>query len=424
MSGQWAVDRAWVDGELVGPVTLTEADGRFDAVEPGAAGGATMLAGCALPGFANAHSHAFHRLLRGRTHAAGGDFWTWRDRMYEEAERLDPSSYWEVATAVFTEMALAGFTTVGEFHYLHHGPDGAPHPDPNAMGIALIDAARAAGLRISLLDAGYFTGSVGGRPLDAVQRRFSDSTAGEWLDRVADLASRFANDPDVVVGLAPHSVRAMTTEGLATLADRRDGERLHIHLSEQAAENEACLAEHGCTPTELLDRFDLLGPSTTAVHATHLTGHDIELLGSSGTTVCACPTTERDLADGLGPFAALAAAGSPLAIGTDSHASIDPFAEMRGIEMHERLASGARGHFSGTALLDAATTAGSAALGFPGGGLTVGSPADFVVVDTGAPRLAPFSGTVDEIVFGASAAEVRHVVVGGRTIVEGGRHVG
>lgn len=424
MSGRWAVDRAWLAGDLVGPVTITAEGGMLTSVEPGVAEGAERLGGCAVPGFVNAHSHAFHRLLRGRTHDRGGDFWSWRQRMFEAAARLDPESYEAVATDVFVEMALAGFTAVGEFHYLHHGPDGSPYADPNAMGVALIAAARRAGIRIALLDAGYLSASADGTALEGVQRRFSDGTVGDWLDRVADLASRHRDAPDVRVGLAPHSVRAVPADGLAELGERRGDGPLHIHLSEQPAENEECMAVHGCTPAGLLDRHGLLGPTTTVVHATHLVRGDIELLGASGTVVCACPTTEQDLADGLGPFADLRTAGSPLVVGTDSHASIDPFAEMRGIELHERLRSGARGHFSGASLLASATTVGSAALGFPDGGLAVGAPADFVVVDTDAPRLSPFSGTIDEVVFGATAAEVAHVVVAGRAIVEGGRHVG
>lgn len=424
MSNRWVVERAWLGEEVVGPVTLEAVDGRFSNVSIGAPEGVAPLDGCALPGFVNAHSHAFHRLLRGRTHATGGDFWTWRDRMYAAARDLDPDSYREVATTVFTEMAMAGFTTVGEFHYLHHGPGGSPYPDPNAMGVALIAAARTAGIRIGLLDAGYFTGSVAGGALDEAQERYSDGTVGQWMDRVAALSAEYAGVPDVVVGLAPHSVRAVPAAGLEEVAAAGPGMPLHIHLSEQPAENEACLATNGCTPTELLDRYGLLGPTTTVVHATHLGDAEIDLLGRTSTVVCACPTTEQDLADGLGPFAELAAAGSPLALGTDSHALIDPFAEMRGVEMHARLASGSRGHFSGAQLLAAATTAGASSLGFAGDGLTVGAPADFVVVDTSGARLAPFGGTIDEIVFGATASEVQHVVVGGRAIVEGGRHVG
>ena len=424
MSDRWVVEQAWLGDDVVGPVTLAAIGGRFTDVSLGATDGVPVLAGCAVPGFVNAHSHAFHRLLRGRTHAAGGDFWTWRDRMYEAAERLDPDLYEEVATAVFVEMVIAGFTTVGEFHYLHHGPGGEPYSDPNAMGEALISAARRAGIRIALLDAGYFGGSVQDSHLDPVQARFSDGSVSAWIDRAGDLAKAHADDPDVVIGLAPHSVRAVPAEALAVLAARRPEGPLHIHVSEQPAENEACVAAHGCTPTELLDRHGLLGPATTAVHATHLSENDVQLLGATGTVVCACPTTEQDLADGLGPFREIASAGSPLSVGTDSHASIDPFVEMRGIEMHARIRSGSRGHFSGPELLAAATTSGAASLGFSDAGITVGAPADFSVVDTSGIRLAPFSGTVDEIVFGATAADVHHVVVGGRTIVEGGRHVG
>ncbi|UCG41290.1 MAG: amidohydrolase family protein, partial [Acidimicrobiia bacterium] len=235
MSDRWVVEQAWLGDDVVGPVTLAAIGGRFTDVSLGATDGVPVLAGCAVPGFVNAHSHAFHRLLRGRTHAAGGDFWTWRDRMYEAAERLDPDLYEEVATAVFVEMVIAGFTTVGEFHYLHHGPGGQPYADPNAMGEALISAARRAGIRIALLDAGYFGGSVQDSHLDPVQARFSDGSVSAWIDRAGDLAKAHADDPDVVIGLAPHSVRAVPAEALAVLAARRPEGPLHIHVSEQPA---------------------------------------------------------------------------------------------------------------------------------------------------------------------------------------------
>jgi formiminoglutamate deiminase len=378
-----------------------------------------------LPGLVNAHSHAFHRLLRGRTHRQGGDFWLWRERMYEIAAVLEPETYEALATAVYVEMALAGITTVGEFHYLHHQADGVPYDDRNEMGHALIRAARAAGIRIALLDAGYLTAGFDDAELDPVQTRFSDGTAGDWLDRVADLRERYRDQPDVVVGLAPHSVRAVPESGLAQLAESRDDTfPVHIHVSEQPAENRDCLAATGVTPTGLLDRVGLLGPTTTLVHATHLDDTEIAAIGRARASVCYCATTERDLADGIGPAGELRSAGARLCVGTDSHAVIDLFEEARAIELHTRLATLIRGHFAPETLLAAASGEGRRSLGFTGAGLEVGSPADFVVVDTDSPRLSGMAGdtALDSIVFAATSADVTDVFVGGRHIVSARSH--
>ena len=349
----------------------------------------------------------------------------WRERMYEAAAVLEPETYEALATAVYAEMALAGITTVGEFHYLHHQTDGVPYDDRNEMGHALIRAARAAGIRIALLDAGYLTAGFDGAKLDPVQTRFSDGTAGAWLDRVAELNERYPDQPDVVIGLAPHSVRAVPESGLARVAQsRHDTTPVHIHVSEQPAENRDCLAVTGTTPTGLLDRVGLLGPTTTLVHATHLTDTDIATIGQASATVCYCATTERDLADGIGPAGDLDRAGARLCVGSDSHAVIDIFEEARAIELHTRLASGRRGHFAPAALLAAASGEGSRSLGFTGGGLEVGSPADFVVVDTDSPRLAGMADdtALDSIVFAATSADVTDVFVGGRHIVSARSH--
>jgi len=411
-AARYHADRAWLDGGLVRDVLIEVGDGRFTAVTPGAApGGATRLR-LALPGLANAHSHAFHRALRGRTHGGRGNFWTWRELMYAVAARLDPDSYFALARAVYGEMALAGITCVGEFHYLHHGPDGAPYADRNAMGYALIAAARDAGIRITLLDALYLTSDLDGRRLEGVQRRFGDGDADGWTQRVEALRA----EPHARIGAALHSVRAVPASDLSRLAGRRP---LHVHLSEQRAENERCLAVHGCTPTELLRRSGVLGPDTTAVHATHLTDADIKALGSSGTGVCLCPTTERDLADGIGPARALADAGSPISLGSDSQAVIDPFEEARGLEMGERLVTERRGHFTAAELLAAATN--HATLGWAdAGGIAVGRRADLVALSMASVRTA---GVEPEgAIYAATAADITHVIADGRLIVAEGRH--
>lgn len=423
-SSEWLFESAWLGGEaLAKNVLITTSGGLIASVQPeSAAHDAKHLPGVALPGFANAHSHAFHRLLRGRTHRLGGDFWAWRELMYDVASKLTPESYEEAATAVFTEMAMAGVTMVGEFHYLHHQPGGRPYDDPNEMGHALIRAARRVGIRIALLDAGYFAAGFNGNELHAVQERFADQTADDWIDRVEALVSAYEENVDVKIGLAPHSVRAVPLDALESLASRRrPGTRLHIHVSEQRVENEACLEATGLTPVGLLASVGLLGEQTTAVHATHLTTGDIVALGDSGTGVCYCATTERDLGDGVGPSASLHRAGSPISVGTDSHAVIDIFEEARGVELHERLRTGSRGNLSPEDLAVAATANGAAALGFPGGALNPGSPADLVVVSAESART---SGATDlaGILYSATQADVTDVIVGGEHIVSGGRH--
>jgi formiminoglutamate deiminase len=403
---------AFLDGAVARDVRLEISGGRFTAVTPGAARTGTLLPGLVLPGLANAHSHAFHRALRGRTHGDRGSFWTWRELMYAVAGRLDPDSYFTLARAVYGEMALAGITCVGEFHYLHHGPDGTPYADPNAMGHALMEAAREAGIRITLLDTLYLTSSVDGAALEGVQRRFGDRDLDGWLERTAALRSA----PHARSGAAVHSVRAVPAHLLSGIAGRAP---LHVHLSEQRAENEQCQAVHGCTPTELLQRHGILGPGTTAVHATHLRDGDLKMLGTTGTGVCLCPTTERDLADGIGRGRDLADAGVPLSLGSDSQAVIDMFEEARAVELDERLATRRRGHFSPAELLAAATAHG--ALGWEDAGrIRVGDRADLVAVGLGSVRTAGVDPA--GAVFAATAADVTHVVADGRLIVDGGRH--
>lgn len=422
----WIADLAWLGGDsLVADVSLEVTGGEITSVssKPGRRG--RRLGGIVLPGLVNAHSHAFHRLLRGRTHRQGGDFWLWRERMYEIAGTLTPESYERLATAVFVEMAMTGITTVGEFHYLHHQEEGVPYDDPNEMGHSLVRAARRAGVRIALLDAGYFSAGFDDRPLGGVQTRFRDRSAQHWLDRVDALRATHEGDADVVVGYAPHSVRAVPETALVALASHhQSGIPIHIHVSEQPAENRECLDATTLTPTGLLDRAGMLGPNTTLVHATHVIPDDVETIGRRGSGICYCATTERDLADGVGPAHEFERVSAPLSVGSDSHAFIDLFEETRGIEHHARLATGRRGVFSPAGLLAAATVNGSASLGFPGGGLSVGSPADFIVIDPDSPRLAGLDEetSLDTVVFAATSADVSEVFVGGRHIVRAGRH--
>jgi formiminoglutamate deiminase len=315
----------------------------------------------AAPGFANCHSHVFHRALRGRVTGADS-FWTWREQMYALAAVLDPTLLFDLAAATYAEMRLAGIRTVGEFHYVHHQPGGGRYDDPNAMGEALIAAAREAGVRIALLDTCYLAAAPGREP-EGVQRRFSDGDAEAWAQRVDSLASKHAR-VDVVVGAAIHSVRAVPRDQLRTVAAALPDRPLHVHVSEQPAENRESLALTGLTPVGLLAEAGVWTSRTTAVHATHLTDADIATLGSARSFVCFCPTTEAELADGIGPSVALREAGARLTLGSDSNTVIDMFAEARGIEMHERLASGVRGSWSAKQLWSAATSTGHSSLGF------------------------------------------------------------
>ena len=420
-------DFAYLGGAVAAAdVAITVEHDRIVSVEPGASRGAgdVTLPGLTLPGFANTHSHAFHRALRGRAERPG-NFWTWRDTMYAVASALDPDRYRRLARATFAEMTLAGFSAVGEFHYVHHAADGRPYSDPNEMSLALVDAARDAGIRLTLLDTCYLERAPGS-PVEGVQRRFSDGDLDGWLARVDTLCARVGL-ADGKIGAAAHSLRAVPPEVAGRVAQwaAERGAPFHVHVSEQPAENDAVAAAYGASPASLLLENGALGRSTTAVHATHLHPADVVALGASGTTICMCPTTERALADGIGPAAALAAAGSPVALGTDSHALIDPFEEARGLELDERLASRTRGSFTASELLAAATSSGHAAIGWHDAGrIEPGARADLVTVSLASVRLAGATPrtVLEQVVFSAATTDVTDVIVSGRSVVAGGRH--
>jgi formiminoglutamate deiminase len=415
----WWLERALLPHGVVDGVRVEVEDGRFASVSHGVdPDGAERLAGLTIPGLANCHSHAFHRALRGRTQEDRGTFWTWREQMYAVAARLDPDTYLVLARAAYREMALAGVTSVGEFHYLHHGPDGTPYDDPNAMGHALVEAGRQAGVRVVLLDTCYLAAGIGREP-EGVQRRFSDGSADAWADRVdaLDVPHR---------GAAVHSVRAVPREQVPVVAawTSRHEAPLHVHLSEQVAENDQCLDAYGITPTALLLEAGALGERTSAVHATHLTDADVAVLGESRTYACLCPTTERDLGDGIGPSRQLHEAGAPLTVGSDSHAVVDLFEEMRAVELDERLASQQRGHWATDELLAAATSVGHRSLGLDDAGrIEVGARADLVTLDTTSPRTAGTGAGEATAVFAATAADVVQVVADGVVVATAGdRH--
>lgn len=380
---RYFADYAWLGGDTVTRDVAIEVEaGRIVAVRPGAERAGEHLRGVTIPGLANAHSHAFQRALRGRTQRGGGSFWTWREDMYALAFTMTPDRCFELAKGAYAEMLRAGITTVGEFDYLHFSD-------------ALIAAAREVGIRLTLLDACYLAGGFGEPPNEA-QRRFSDGDAARWAERVSAIEG-------AKVGAAIHSVRAVPRDQLDTVVEFAHGKPLHFHVSEQRAENEACLAAHGLTPVQLLAEHGALGQGSTAVHATHLAPDDD--LGE--TTICMCPTTERDLADGIGD------AGPRLALGSDSHAIIDLFEEARAVELNLRLKTERRGHFTAAQLLHGATN--HACLGWDDAGrIAPGARADLVTLDLTSPRLetAEPDTMLESIVFAATAADVSEVIVG------------
>ena len=404
-TGRWHAEQAWL-GHRAENVLIEVEAGRIRSVEEGtpAPPDAVVLKGWTIPGLANVHSHAFQRLLRGEIESGSGDFWEWRAEMYRFTE-WDPADYFKHARYVFREMLEAGITAVGEFHYLHsHG---------NQLGEALIDAAREEGIRITLIDACYLRGGLDGRPLEAEQLTFSDGDADGWARRMDQL-----RDADGVrIAAAIHSVRAVDSESMRTVATYARTRRIpvHLHLSEQAAEVEECMRVEHCTPAELLDREGILGPDVTAIHAIHVTEHDIELLGQNQVCVCACPTTERDLGDRVGPIRALTDAGCSLTVGSDSNAVTDILEEARALELDQRRATGTRVVHQPEDLLRAATADGMRALGWDAGELRAGMFADFVTVDQPAGLWRELNPAY--IVYGFSGRDVTNVVVGGKTVV-------
>lgn len=422
---------AWTADGIRRNVRITVTGGTIARIETDAdpKAGDHVLHGMVVPGAANCHSHTFHRALRGLG-GEGATFWSWRETMYRVAANLTPDRYYRYARAVYTEMLLAGYTTVAEFHYVHHRPDGTPYGDPNAMGRALIDAARDAGIRITLLDTCYLHAGVDGSPLSAAQARFGDGSAQAWRDRVEALDASLSPDARRMarIGAAAHSVRACSPAEAAVVADwtRAGGEGsaprpLHVHLSEQPAENRACMEATGRTPAQLLDSIGFWGPNAVAVHATHLTDDGVATLARSGASVAMCPTTEADLADGIGPAAALRDAGVPLCVGSDENVSIDPFEEVRRLDGHQRLVSGKRDGFMPAELMAIMTLQGQRAAGWPECGVIAeGRAADFIAIDTASPRTA--GARPDSLPLVATGADVEDVVVAGRHVVAGHQH--
>ncbi len=392
-------------------------------MQPVASSDITILPGIALlPGFVNVHSHVFQRALRGHTHrplSQQDTFWTWRNAMYAQAQQLTPDSLYELAVSTYREMLAAGYTSVGEFHYVHHQPDGQPYANPNAMSKAILEAGKAAGIRVVLLMTAYAQAGFH-QPPEMGQMRFCDASVDNYLARVEALRLQGA-----LVGVAPHSVRAVPESWFRVIADysRAHSLPLHVHADEQQAEIDQCQAAYGCTPIELLAQFNALGPLTTIVHATHANHEEIALLAKYQSIVCVCPTTEGDLGDGIAPYADLLAANIPLSIGSDSNTRFDPIEELRWAEYSARMRYQRRRVLiadelasPGPLLLDYGTKCGAQALGLTTGVIAPGMSADFVGIDLNHPSLSGWSKEdfLDVFFFGASSQVISQVWVAGK----------
>ena len=407
---------------------LSYSEGRFIAGGHAPAGTIDLRGKALLPGFVNAHSHTFQRLIRGKSESrvtSGRDFWSWRGTMYHAAAQLNPQDVYDVARMAFLEMLLSGTTTVGEFHYLHNAPAGAPYDDANILSKQVIAAAQSVGIRIVLLRSAYVRSGYK-LPSDPGQIRFLE-TASQFLRNMEALEQEYpAGSAEVQLGVAPHSLRAVPLRDLKEIAAwcRERKLPLHMHVAEQVGENEACLREYGLTPVALLAREGLLGSDFTAVHAIHITADEIDMLAAADATVCACPTTERNLGDGVLAADQVMRKGIRIALGSDSQAQIDPLEDARELEYHLRLERQQRAILDQIGeqplawrLFDCATGHGSRALG-------VSAHEDYFTVDLEDLSIAGHSGQdlLPLAVFSLNRSAIRDVMVNGRWVVRDQRH--
>ena len=393
-----------------------------------------------LPGLVNAHSHAFQRVIRGRTEYRTRNekdsFWTWREMMYRVATRLTPEDIYHASRMAFLEMALSGITAVGEFHYIHNQPDGTPYDDPNLLAKEVVRAARDVGLRIALLRVAYARSGFQTEP-NTQQARFIEADPDVYLDHLTRLRKDLAGlKGQAWVGVAPHSVRAAPLNYLKEVVrfGNEQGLPIHMHVAEQPAEVSACIEEYGRSPVALLETEGLLSQRFTGVHMIHITPKAARMIANARATVCACPTTERNLGDGIVPIDKLFQEGVRVSLGTDSQIQIDLLEDARELEYHLRLQKIERVVLVGrvgkgrselaSQLFECATINGAQSIGAPNSGLEPGLPADFFTVDLSDPSIAGASqdDLLSSIVFSLSKTAVRDVVVGNKRIVENGRH--
>lgn len=416
-----------------------DGDGALAAVTPDTeAGAAERLAGPVLPGMPNVHSHAFQRAMAGLAERAGSaedSFWTWREVMYGFVRRLQPDHLAAIAAQLYVEMLKAGYTAVGEFHYVHHDPEGRPYDDPAEMSRAIFAAAERSGIGLTHLPVLYGYSDFGGAAAREGQRRFLNDP-GAFLRIVESAMAAARGNPQVAVGIAPHSLRAVTeatlAEAVGGFARLGGGGPIHIHIAEQQKEVHDCIAWCGERPVEWLLRAAHPDARWCLVHATHITDEEARRLAESGAIVGLCPTTEANLGDGIFPAPAFLAAGGRFGIGSDSHISVSPIEELRWLEYGQRLilrqrnvlAGAADGRSVGARLFKAAVAGGAQALGRPIGRLESGARADFLVLDQESPALAGKDGDLllDALVFAGNLNPVRDVMVGGRWVIRDGRH--
>jgi formimidoylglutamate deiminase len=438
----WLPDLIYTKGRFISDVALiTDDSGRIRDLVPGAsAPDAIRLNNKAvLPGLVNAHSHGFQRMIRGQTEyrsqGAADSFWTWRELMYQAANKLDADDIYTASRMTFLEMMLTGITAVGEFHYIHRAPNGQPYDDPNLLAKEVIRAARDVGLRIALLRVAYERAGFQRDP-DPLQRRFIED-ADTYVRNLESLKNQLEDDSAVVwIGAAPHSVRAVSLDYLKVVNDFASKQNIpiHMHVAEQPAEVSACIEEYGRSPVALLDTEGLLNEMFTAVHAIHVTPKAITAFAKSGAFVCACPTTERNLGDGVFPADGYFGAGVKVCLGTDSQTQINLLEDARELEYHLRLQRKERNVLAANkdndryalagGLFECATVNGAQSIGFNGGRLEAGAPADFFTIDLDDPSIAGASteDLLSNLVFSLSRTAVREVVVQGKRIVEDGRH--
>jgi formimidoylglutamate deiminase len=416
-----------------------DAQGDLATVEVGAdPAGAERLPGIVLPGMPNVHSHAFQRAMAGlaeRLALGEASFWTWREVMYRFLERIGPNELRAIAAQLYVEMLEAGYTALGEFHYLHHQPDGRPYADPAELSLSILEAQQSSGIGLTHLPVLYVASGFGGRPPEAGQRRFVHDPNG-FADLLGRLAPRFADDPDLRLGVAPHSQRAVPDEALRdvpSLADAIDRKApIHIHVAEQVKEVRDCLEWCGARPVRHLFDTAPVGLRWCLIHATHMDDAETAMLAQSGAVAGLCPTTEANLGDGLFNLGGYLAAGGRFGIGSDSHVSTSPIEELRWLEYGQRLdtlrrlvaASEEQPH-CGARLWRDAQAGGAQALGRKIGRLAPGHRADLIRLDAAHPILAGRYGDalLDTLVFSGNVNLVRDVMVGGRWLVRDGRHV-
>ena len=433
-------DAAWLPGGWARDVRLTLADGRITAVEAGATPhGGEPRHGWALPGLPNLHSHAFQRAMAGLAERRGprrmgpGDdsFWTWREAMYRFVGQITPEDLLAIAAQAQVEMLESGFTRVGEFHYLHHDGDGRAYADPAQMSASLVTAAQETGMGLTLLPVLYAHSGFGGQPPSAGQARFITDLDG--FSRLLERAKAHAAAlPDAVVGVAPHSLRAVTLDQLRHVPSLAGQAPIHIHVAEQVREVDDCLAWSGQRPVELLLDRAPVDDRWCLVHATHITPAETLALARSGAVAGLCPITEANLGDGLFPATDFIGAGGRIGVGSDSNVRIDAAEELRLLEYGQRLAHRARavlasvaGSSTGEALLAACLSGGNQALGQQGAGaIEVGRVADFITLDRSHPALAGHGpdSAVDAWVFSGGSTLIDGVWRRGRQVVSHGRH--